>query len=234
LLLRDHPRGEPVDMGVLQRGGISAFRASAWARAGWLDHLGRGVYVVAGDVLSRDGALAFLARQVPGFHVGGKTALAWHGLEHDIAFEDVLSLWGDRSKAIPAWFAERFPVRYQTTRILEKRAHASLGLKPLPAGDPRVLVSSPERAMLEMLSDLGKTQSLADARRLMEGLGGLRTKALDQLLARTDRIKVVRAAAHLAADLGLPWAAVARTHSDRLGGSRWIAVSKAGERLDFR
>ncbi|WP_414710355.1 hypothetical protein [Roseateles sp.] len=31
---------------------------------------------MAGDELSRDGVLAFLARQVPGFHVGGKTALA--------------------------------------------------------------------------------------------------------------------------------------------------------------
>lgn len=88
--------------------------------------------------------------------------------------------------------------------------------------------------MLEMLSDLGKTQSLADARRLMEGLGGLRTKVLDQLLARTDRIKVVRAAAHLAADLDLYWAKLAREHSDRLGDSRWIAISKAGERLDLR
>ncbi|MFX1682327.1 hypothetical protein PV762_24175 [Mitsuaria sp. CC2] len=42
---------------------------------------------------------------MPGFHVGGKTALAWHGLEHDIAFDEVLSLWGDRPKAIPAWIA---------------------------------------------------------------------------------------------------------------------------------
>lgn len=233
-VLRVHPRGEPLDMQILHREGVPAQRASAWARSGWLDHLGRGVYAIGGDEPTRDGTLAYLARNVAGFHVGGKTALAWHGLEHDIAFDEVLSLWGDRARAIPSWVAERFPLRYQTARILDSVAHGSMGLKPLLPGDSRIPVSVPERAMLEMLSDLGKTQSLADARRLMEGLGGLRVKVLDQLLARTQRIKVVRAAAHLAADLDLPWASTARKHSDRLGGSRWIAVSKAGERLDFR
>jgi hypothetical protein len=33
----------------------------------------------------------------------------------------------------------------------------------------------------------------------------------------------------------LPWAALAKRHSQRLGGGkRWIAVAKSGERLDLR
>lgn len=109
------------------------------------------------------------------------------------------------------------------------------GLQPLPAGDPRVLVSVPERAMLELLSDVGKGQSLAEARELVEGLSSLREKVLDELLSHTTRIKVVRMAATLASGMKLPWAALASQHSERIGGgARWVAVGRTGERLDLR
>ena len=69
----------------------------------------------------------------------------------------------------------------------------------------------------------------------VEGLQSLRLKVLDELLTHTTRIKVVRAAATLAQELGLPWAEMAKQHSQRIGGgARWIAVSKTGERLDFK
>jgi hypothetical protein len=54
----------------LQARGLGAFRASALARSGWLVHLTRGVYMLPGDTLTRDGSLAFLSMQTPGFHVG--------------------------------------------------------------------------------------------------------------------------------------------------------------------
>jgi len=55
------------------------------------------------------------------------------------------------------------------------------------------------------------------------------------LLNHLTRIKVARLAELLATDLDLPWAALAKRHSQRLGGGkRWIAVAKSGERLDLR
>jgi hypothetical protein len=112
---------------------------------------------------------------------------------------------------------------------------AAFGLQPLPAGDPRMLVSVPERAMLELLSDVGKVQSLTETRELVESLPGLRTKVLDELLAHTTRIKVVRMAASLATSMKLPWATLASQHSERIGGgARWVAVGRSGERLDLR
>ena len=89
--------------------------------------------------------------------------------------------------------------------------------------------------MLEMLSDIGKGQSLNEARELTEALPSLREKVLDELLLHTTRIKVVRVAATLASNLNLSWAALAKKHSDRIGGGeRWVAVLKSGERLDLR
>lgn len=220
---------------ALQAHGLSAFRASALARSGWLVHLARGVYMLPGDTLTRDGCLAFMSEQTPGFHVGGKTALAWRGVRQNIAFREHLNLWGDVPRRLPSWFTQRFAAGYQSTHLFGDGLPDCFGLQPLPGGDTRVLVSVPERALLELLSDVGKQQSLVEAQDLVESLTGLRTKVLDELLLHTDRIKVVRMAASLATRMELPWASVAQQHSERIGGGkRWVAVGRTGERLDFK
>lgn len=234
-ILAKLPRGEPLATAALRDYGVSEFRASALARSGWLTHLGRGVYMLPGDTLSRDGCLAFLSQRVAGFHVGGKTALDWRGIRQNVSFREVLTLWGDEPKRLPSWFTERFSNRYQATQLFDSQLPEGAGLKSLPTGRPDVLVSVPERALLELLSDVGRTQSLEEARQLVEFLHTLREKVLDQLLAHTTRIKVVRLAELLGRGLALPWAATATRHSQRIGGGkRWVAVTKSGERLDLK
>jgi hypothetical protein len=234
-VLAELPRGEPLSTAGLQARGVSAFRASALARSGWLTHLGRGAYMLPGDTLTRDGCLAYLSQRVSGLHVGGKTALAWRGIRQNVSFREVLTLWGDQAKRLPTWFTERFASHYQETQLFDAKLRKGFGLQPLPNGRPNVLVSTPERALLELLSDVGKTQSLEETRQLIEGLHALREKTLDELLTHSTRIKVVRLAELLARELDLPWAALARRHSQRLGGGkRWVAVAKNGERLDLR
>jgi hypothetical protein len=229
------PRGEPLGSAMLAQYGVSAFRASALARSGWLTHLARGVYVLPGDTLERDACLAFLSRQVAGLHVGGKSALGAIGVRQNVAFRDVLSLWGDRAKPLPDWFTQRFDCQYQSTQLFDASLAKGFALQPLPVGRPDVLVATPERALLELLSDVGKGQSLAEARQLVETLHSLRSEVLDVLLSHTTRIKVVRLAQALAAEFDLPWAPLAALHSQRLGGGkRWIAVSRSGERLDLK
>jgi hypothetical protein len=233
--LSELPRGEPLSTTALREHGISDFRASALGRSGWLTHLGRGVYMLPGDALTRDGCLTYLARQIPGLHVGGKTALDWQGIRQYVSFREILSLWGDRPKRLPSWFTERFSARYQATQLFDVDLRKGFGLQPLPDGRPEILVSVPERALLELLSDVGKTQSLQETRHLIESLYTLREKVLDKLLSHTSRIKVVRLAELLAKELDLPWAATAKRHSQRVGGGkRWVAVAKNGERLDLR
>ncbi len=234
-LLAELPRGEPVSTADLVARGASAFRASALARSGWLTHMARGVYMLPGDTLTRDGALAFLSRHMPGLHVGSKTALAWRGVAQNLAFRESITLWGDRAQRLPAWFTQRFAAQYQTTQLFDAQMPVGLGLSPLPGGRAQVLVSASERALLELLSDVGKGQSLAEARDLVEGLPSLREGALNELLLHTTRIKVVRMAAILGQELQLPWAAIAAQHSQRIGGGqRWVAVGKTGDRLDLR
>ena len=102
---------------------------------------------------------------------------------------------------------EALPGPLQATSLFDNKLPANRGLQPLPAGDQRVLVSVAERALLELFSDIGKQQSLVEARDLVESLSGLREKVLDELLRHTTRIKVVRVAAAFAAEMQLQvWA----------------------------
>lgn len=114
-LLAGFPLGASLSTAALQARGVSAFRASALARSGWLVHLARGAYMLPGDTLTRDGALAFLAAQIPGLHVDSKTALAWRGMRQNLAFREVILLWGDAPKRLPGWFTKRFAAHYQAT-----------------------------------------------------------------------------------------------------------------------
>lgn len=234
-MLATLPRNEPLCTRYLVDCGLSESRVSYLSRHGWLTKLGRGVYMLPGDTLGRDGSLAFLTTRIDGFHVGGKTALAWHGVRHNLMFKERLSLWGNVPMCLPTWFAERYDSHYQTTQIFDQKAPPLLGLAALPTGRSDLMVSSPERAILELLSDAGKFQTLEETRNLVESARNFRMSLFADLLGHVTRIKVVRLASALADEYGLPWAELAREHSERVGGAdRWIAVGKTGVRLDLR
>lgn len=228
------PRGAPLGMEILAAHGITAKRASALVRSGWLLRLGRAAYGLPGDTLQRDACLAFLAQQVPGLHVAGKTALAWRGVRHNLAYRETVVLWGDQPARLPRWLDGVVPVRYRVAHIFDADLPAGLGLAPLAGGHPRLPVSAPERALLELLSETGSFEGLEEVRQLVESTRNLRLPLLDELLGHLTRIKVVRLAARLASELDLPWAELAQRHSRRLGGGRrWVAMGRTGERLDL-
>jgi len=228
------PRGGPLGLDLLAAHGITAKHASALVRSGWLQRLGRGAYSIPGDTLQRDACLAFLAQQVPGLHVAGKTALAWRGVRHNLAYRETVVLWGDQPARLPSWLGPVVIVRYRVAHIFDADLPAGLGLAPLAGGHQELPVSAPERALLELLSEIGSFEGLEEVRQLVESTRNLRLPLLDQLLSHLTRIKVVRLAAQLASELELPWAELAQQHSRRLGGGRrWVAVGRTGERLDL-
>lgn len=234
-LMQAAPRGQPLDTGMLRDLGISPPQATYLVKSGWLQHLSRGAYLLTGDRPSRDGILAFLGRRIPGLHVGGKTALAWFGVRHNIAFRERVTLWGGKPYDFPPWVAEHLLFSYQTTRLFDAGFHNEQGLKPLPNGNPHVLVSVPERALLELASDIGKGQSLEEARNLVVTLRNLRPRVLDEFLSHCLRVKVVR----LVRDLGLwseyPWGQDLQKHVDRISaGKRWSNVTRTGIRLTLK
>ena len=224
-----------METAALAKHGVSPFLASYLARNGWLQHLSRGVYLLRGDQLSRDGCLAYLSRHIPGFHVGGKTALAWRGIQHNLTVRERLELWGDKPYRLPQWLTERFDCHYQTTQLFDPQLPVGYALQPLPTQPNGILVSTPERAMLEMLSNVGKRQSVEEAKNLVEGIRSPRSQVLTTLLSHCVRIKVVRLAKLFADEAGLNWVDIVSLRSDEFGSDRrWTARTKSGELLSLK
>jgi hypothetical protein len=226
------PRGGPLDTARLSDLGISAALAHRYVNSGWLDRLGRGVFMFPGDSLTRDASLRFLERKMPGLHVAAKTALAWHGYRHNVGYEEPMVLWGDHSGALPEWFNERFAARYSTPRLFEEDLPAGYGISTLPENPDGPCVSEPERALLEMLSEVGVHQEVDEARHIMEGLRQLRTARLAKLLSSCRMVKAVRLCVGWSEELGLPWAGKAREAAEgKMGTGRWVARLKDGRTL---
>ncbi len=226
------PRGTPFDHHELTKLGVSSALAHHYLKSGWLLRLGRGVFMYPNDTLSREGCLKFLSRQVAGFHVGGKTALAWRGVRHNLPAREPLSLWGGGKTRLPEWFQKRFPSRYTARNLFSSKLPKQFGLQPLPETPGGVLVSAPERALLEMLSEVGLHQGIEEARNIMEGARSLRSEVLTTLLKNCQRVKVARLSVRWAEELGLPWAAAAKKATgNRQGNSRWSARLKDGTTL---
>jgi hypothetical protein len=225
-------RGAPLDTDVLRRHGISSALAHDYTKSGWLERLGRGVFQFAGDQLQRDATLRFLESKVPDLHVAAKTALDWHGFRQNVAHEETLVLWGARNGNLPDWFQQRFPARYSTARLFEDTLPPAYGLAPLPEAPGGPKVSSPERALLEMLSEVGVHQEVDEARAIMESIRQLRSAQLSVLLAHCRMVKAVRLCVIWAEQLRLPWAEKARQGAgDRIGSGRWIKRLKDGTTL---
>ncbi len=222
--------GTPLMSEDLAALGISADLAVHYVRAGWLTRLARGVYCRPNDTLALAPCLLLLQRRFEGLHVGGKSALDWYGVRQYVAQQPVLHLYGWRSGQLPVWFTDRFPADFHRKRLFDEQPDALRHVGPFErqAGAPQV--STPERALLEMLSDVGVRQPLQEARELVESSYSLRAKVLLELLQHCTSVKTVRLCLQLGREGGLSWAA--KLDPDKLPtGSDRPWVSRSGDGL---
>jgi hypothetical protein len=93
-------------------------------------------------------------------------------------------------------------------------------------------VSTPERALLEMLSEVGVHQPIEEARGIMESVRQLRTRHLATLIEHCRMTKAVRLCVVWAEELGLIWAEKAREAAGgKTSSSRWVKRLKDGRTL---
>jgi hypothetical protein len=198
--------GTPLTSEDLVALGISADLAVHYVKAGWLTRLARGVFCRPSDSLTLYPSLLLLQRRLEGLHVGGKSALDWYGVRHYVAQLPVLQLYGWATGRLPDWFTERFPAEYHRKRLFIERPEALQHVMPFDRRDGAPQVSSPERALLELLSEVGVRQPLQEARELVESTYTLRAKVLRELLQSCTSIKTVRLCLQLGREGALPWA----------------------------
>lgn len=226
LLSKAQP-GVPLTVASLAKLGVSSSLAVHYAKAGWLIRVAQGIYALPNAPLQLQASLTVLQEKLPGLHVGGKTALDWHGIRQYVSPSPELQLYGWEAAKLPEWFTSRFPSTYKRKRLFEEAPSEMLGVKR--HDDTQALVSCAERAVLEMLSEVGLNQPLQEARELLESTLTLRSKTLMELLTRCNSVKTVRLCLKLGRELRLPWSAKLQEDVLPTGSSSpWVAKTPDG------
>jgi hypothetical protein len=232
------PRRAPFDLPALRRLGVSPQLAAQYVKGDWLVRLAQGVYAFPNDELDLLATLRFLQTRVPGLHVAGKSALALQGVRHNLGARAPWLLWGDSRFTLPDWFTSRFPARYVSAKLFDwpDDALPAKTLTTPPGTTEGVHVSVPERAVLELLYEVGTHQSLEEARHLFESLRSPRKELLARLLQCCTSVKTVRLCLTWARETNLLDVDVLRSQYARPVGSdrRWMTRLKDGTLLSLR
>jgi hypothetical protein len=232
-LLQVWPGGSVALHAFLARHGVSRKLAEQYRRNGWIDAVGVGAFIRHGDKVGWEGAV-FALQQHTGKAIrpGGRTALEMLGMAHYLRMgARSVDLYGPPGERLPRWLLQhdwKVELRYFGTSLFE----SDLGLAAKTIRDFELALSSPERAILEVLEGVPRQVAFEEAQRLMEGLPTLRPKLMQALLEACTSVKVKRLCLYLADVTQMPWRAALKDERIDLGtGKRQVVV---GGRLNAR
>ena len=204
-LLLTTPDNGVVCAAFLKEKGFSYENLKGYIHGGYLDQLGRGAYCKHGNKPTVEAGVSALNRQLAlPVHIGGKTALARNGYVHFVPFRELpSSLYCGPRVAVPAWFTKHYLGRFTLTRT--NLFPDDEGVKEETIAGFKVMMSVPERAILEMLHLVPLRQMLNEAYQLLEMMTTVRPKLMQSLLVKCSSIKVKRLFFLLAESAGHDW-----------------------------
>ena len=200
-LERTLPEGLLADAAWMEAHGYSTSLRTQYVSAGWLEQPARGTFKRPLGRLTWQGVVVSLQTIMQrDLVVGGMTALDLQGLSHYVSPSGaaVVHLYG--TKPPPGWLAKLpLPQEFRFHRIqsLFKTVHTvpdqqAGTVRPLREDERALMVSTPERAFLELLGELPERQSFHNVDMITEGLRTLSPRRLNVLLQDCRSIKVKR------------------------------------------
>lgn len=211
-LLERWPSGHVATLPWLATMGIDRGLARKYVASGWLVALGHGAYARKGDTPGWPGALAAVQTQDKCVWVGGIYALSLHGFIHYLPLgQETLTLYGQSKTQLPKWFRNhdwQVNLQWQTTEMLSMPDVPLCqwpGIVERQVQGISVLLSSPERAVLEMLHGVPSKWNFDFAAETLQGATNLSPRKLQNLLEQCRNIQVKRLFLFLADYHDHPW-----------------------------
>lgn len=206
LLLKHWPKNAIATTQWLKQEGISKQLKRRYEQYQWIQSIGTGAVIRSGDNVDWYGGVYALQQQLKKLiHIGGKTALEMQGLGHFVRFKEAdVYLYGPNSEKLPKWFLDYdwgLIIHYISSSFLPLK----LGLEEEKRGDLTLIISSPERAILEVLKRIPSSQGFEEASLLMENLSRMRPYLIQGLLEGCSSIKVKRLFLFIADHLNHSW-----------------------------
>lgn len=190
-----------------EKNNISPQLLNKYLHSEWLERLGNGAYTKKGDLVDWLGGLQAIQKQLKlQIHIGGKTALTFYGLSHYInQSTPFVELYALNKARLPKWFLNHNwdnKIIYSTSNLFGNK---TLGITEKKIESSTVLISTPERAIMELLNNLPAKVSFDEVYKIMEGLYNLRPELINELLENCTSIKVKRLFFFLSERVGHLW-----------------------------
>ncbi|UDL88389.1 type IV toxin-antitoxin system AbiEi family antitoxin [Mesorhizobium sp. PAMC28654] len=207
---RTLPEGMLVDSAWMERNGYSTSLRSQYVSAGWLVQPVRGTYKrPLGELDWQKVTVSLQTLMGYDFVVGGRTALDLHGFSHYVSPAEPphAHLYG--SSQPPGWLA-KLPLRTKfhvhPVAPLFRTARLENTVRDFSSASGLLLiVSTPERALLELLNELPNRESFHQVDMLIEGLRTLSPRRVQSLLTDCKSVKVKRLFFWFAERHNPPW-----------------------------
>ncbi|MEO8085293.1 MAG: type IV toxin-antitoxin system AbiEi family antitoxin [Bacteroidota bacterium] len=205
-LLLSLPSGVVMQSLWLVKQGYSLDLQKRYRQSKWLESIGHGAMVRAGNKVEYQGAIYAFQKQSNVFiHPGGRTALSLLGKSHYLELSGKQAvIFGGKDERLPAWFRKHdwgLKINYHQTSFLP----ADAGLTEIEMKNFSIKVSDTTRAIMECLYLTPKNQELMECYQLMEGLNNLRPAHVHSMLEKCQSIKVKRLFLYMAEKAGHAW-----------------------------
>lgn len=198
-LERGLPQGFVVDSAWLRSHGYSTSLTSKYVSAGWLEQPASRLYRrPLGPLTWQYVVLSLQTLLSRPLVVGGRTALELHGYAHYLS-QGVTEVHLYGPEPPPTWLRQ-LPLeavfRYHNSATLFAGSSGVVGEFAVVslggAGEWKMTISTPERAVLELLDELPERETFHQADMLMEGLAALSPRRLQGLLEACRSVKTKR------------------------------------------
>ena len=205
-LLSSQPAGVVLQSNWLAANGYSHSLQQRYRDSRWLESIGQGAMIRAGDRVGYEGAVYALQEQT-GFsiHPGGKTALAYLGKAHYLEMKvKNVSLFGSLGERLPVWFANYgwgVDISYHQTSFLP----VGVGLTSNEVRNFSIRISGAVRAIMECIYLARTSPDLVECYEFMEGLNNVRPDHVQTLLEQCQSVKVKRLFLYLAEKAEHSW-----------------------------
>jgi len=224
--------GNVLTSAWLKEHDISAKLAWWYVHSGWLERVGHQLYKKPNTEVTWSNAVLALQQQLNlPIHVGSKTALAIFGRAHFIPVSGIkeVTLFAKPKTQCPNWLLNKdtFGVQffiYKPSLFKDFK----IALVETYINDNKVLVASPERAILEFLYLVPETESFDIAILLIKGLRQLRPDIMQSLLENCQSVKVKRVFLALAEKYYLPCIKQMNLSKLDLGNGKYV-IGGGGE-----
>lgn len=210
-LLRAWPNGTVAVYPWLKKQGISRQLADTYCKGQWIERIGVGAFKLSGDTVDWTGGVYALQYDLNyDIHVAAHSALELQGYGHYIPLGDSKSIWlykpTSEKRNLPLWFVEYFSkdnaINYVKRNLFTNN---NLEIVDISVKNYSLKVSSPERAIIEVVDLVPNYLTCEYALHLIEGMTTLRPKALEKLLTCCKSVKTKRLFLLLAERQNHPW-----------------------------